>query len=117
MSINDPIWTEIDAALARFLDGEPEPEDSETLATAMAKDPEFLREVIRLLRLDDLLRQGALPDDRGFVESLKMRLDHEGEDGAFLRRFKRLPRAGKVKVSPRVRGIAAAVVLVCVSLS
>ncbi|MDR3636355.1 MAG: hypothetical protein P4L84_21310 [Isosphaeraceae bacterium] len=115
--MNDPGWTRIDAALARFLDGEPEPEDAETLAAAMAGDRDFAREVRRLLTLDDLLRQDALPDDRAFVESLTMRLGQGRDDGAFLRRFRRLPRLEKVKVTPRAWGIAAAVVLVCVSLS
>src|SRR5258708_38695089 len=108
---------DIEAALARFLDGEPEPEDGETLAAAMAGDPETARKIVQLLMLDDMLRQGAQPDDRAFVESLKMRLGHEGGDDAFLRRFRRSPRPEKAGVPRRARWIAAAVVLLCVSLS
>ncbi len=82
---------EIDEALGRFLDGEPEPTDSEILAGAIASDPEFARELRRLLELDDLLRQDAEPDDRAFMESVRMRIVGRPDAGDFLRRFHRLP--------------------------
>ncbi len=115
--MNPDYLPDVEAALMRFLDGELEPEDSETLAAAMASDPDLLQEVIQLLRFDDLLRQNAQPDDRAFVDSLKMRLDHPSNDRVFLRRFKSLPDFAKVGVHPRTWWLAAAVVLICVSLA
>ena len=64
----DPDRDGIDKALARFLDGEPEPEDGELLTQAMRADDRFAREVVRLLVVDDLLRQDALSDDAAFIE-------------------------------------------------
>ena len=72
-----------DAALARFLDGEPEPHDGELLAAAMTDDGGFAREMVRLLMLDELLRQERLPDDRAFLDSLKLRLGVESGDDDF----------------------------------
>ncbi len=90
---------EIDEVLGRFLDGEPEPKDAEILAGAIASDPDFARELRRLLELDDLLRQDAQPDDRAFVESVRMQLVARPESADFLQRFRRLPRLPK----PRAR--------------
>jgi hypothetical protein len=83
----DAGWNEIDQALARFLDDEPEPSDGELLAAAMTSDAGFEREVIGMLIVDDLLRQNSLSDDRAFVESLNLRLDGEGERNGFLSKF------------------------------
>src|SRR4051812_31753771 len=79
----------IDGALARFLDGEPEPGDGALLAEAMRSDRTFASEVSRLLMVDDLLRQCAVPDDRAFLEALEMRLADERGGGAFLQEFER----------------------------
>jgi Concanavalin A-like lectin/glucanases superfamily/FecR protein len=78
----------IEAVLARFLDGEPEPEDGELLARAMREDGRFASEVVRFLVLDDLLRQDALADDGAFIDSVKMRLGAAPMPDEFLRRFK-----------------------------
>ncbi|HEY2156293.1 MAG TPA: iron dicitrate transport regulator FecR, partial [Isosphaeraceae bacterium] len=93
---NDPGRDDIEAVLARFLEGEPEPGDGEALAAAMVGDPDFAREVARLLMLDDLLRQGAMPDERAFVESLKIRLGLGVDNGGFLRRFDGLSLSRKI---------------------
>jgi Concanavalin A-like lectin/glucanases superfamily/FecR protein len=79
---------ETDAALARFLDGEPEPHDGELLAAAMTDDGEFASEMVRLLMLDELLRQERLPDDQAFLDSLKLRLGVEPGDDDFFDDFK-----------------------------
>jgi hypothetical protein len=91
----------IDEALARFLDGEPEPNDGELLAGAMRADGRFAREVARLLMVDDLLRQAAVPDDRAFLEALQWRLAAERDGGRFLRRMARRVRRGVTPASPR----------------
>ena len=52
-----------DAALARFLDGEPEPEDVELIAEAIAGDPMWRKELAELLAVDELLRQHATGQD------------------------------------------------------
>ena len=83
----DPEPIEIEQALARFLDDEPEPSDGELLADAMKLDGAFEREVMGMLIVDDLLRQNSLPDDRAFVESLNLRLGAEGERSGFTIRF------------------------------
>ncbi len=87
--MNDRERIAIEQALARFLDGEPEPSDGEVLATALKDDPAFEREVVLMLMVDDLLRQHAVPHERAFVESLEMRLASEADDRAFLRRLRR----------------------------
>jgi len=88
--------TSIDAVLARFLDGEPEPRDGERLASAMREDPRFAQEVVRLLTVDDLLRQSAVPDDHAFLESLKLRLDEGQGGGEFAEAFERRLRASQL---------------------
>ena len=79
----------IDAALARFLDGESEPDDGALLVEAMRADERFAREVAHLLRVDDLLRQATIPDDRTFLEALLVRLATEREGGGFTAGFER----------------------------
>jgi hypothetical protein len=95
--------TEIDLALARFLDGEPEPSDGETLAGAMLADAEFVREVVRLLMLDELLHQQQLPDDRSFLDSFKLRLGVEAGDADFLDKLKRRVRGLDGPATGRLR--------------
>ena len=77
-----------DAALARILDGEPERDDIALLVEAMRADERFAREVAHLLRVDDLLRQAAIPDDRAFLEALQVRLVPEQEDHGLERRVR-----------------------------
>ncbi len=85
--MNDPDRHAIDEALARFLDGEPEPDDGELLARTMRADDQFAREVVHLLVLDDLLRQDGQADDGAFLDSLKIRLSASPTEDEFLRRF------------------------------
>lgn len=75
-----------DAALERFLQGEPEPDDGIELATAMAQDPAATELVRKLLVIDDLLRQQAQPDEDAFVDSLVLRLNSQRDD-AFVDRI------------------------------
>src|SRR3954465_9819000 len=91
----------IGAARARFRDGEPEPNDGAVLAEAMRADERFAREVARLLMVDDLLRQVAVPDDRAFLEALRVRLAAERDGGQFLRRMARRVRRGATSDPPR----------------
>ncbi len=112
----EPDRTLIDEALARFLDGEPEPDDGEMLVEAMRADEPFAREVSRLLMVDDLLRQVAAPDDRAFLEALALRLDAEQRGGEFVQEFERRVRDGAAP-APRRRAwlpwtVAAAACLV-----
>jgi Concanavalin A-like lectin/glucanases superfamily/FecR protein len=93
----------IDEALARFLDGEPEPEDGELLASAMRADDRFAREVVRLLVLDDLLRQDSLADDGAFLDSLKIRLGSAPSEDEFLRRFMGFDARAEVSEASRPR--------------
>jgi Concanavalin A-like lectin/glucanases superfamily/FecR protein len=99
----DPNRDGIDKALARFLDGEPEPEDGELLTQAMRADDRFAREVVRLLVVDDLLRQDALSDDAAFIDSLKIRLDATPSEDEVLRRFMGLDARAEVSETPRPR--------------
>ena len=64
---------QLDEALARFLDDEPEPADGPALADAMQSDPAFAAEVQRLLITDDLLRQNAELDAEAFVDAFALR--------------------------------------------
>jgi hypothetical protein len=75
--------TPVEQALARFLDGEPEPGDAAVLTTAMETDPAFADQVRRLLVLDDLLRQEAEPDPAAFTEAVQIRLAAEGDSDCF----------------------------------
>jgi hypothetical protein len=84
----------IDEALARFLDGEPEPNDGTLLAEAMRADEHFAREVSRLLMVDDLLRQSGAPDDRAFLDAFALRVAAEREGGEFVQEFERRVRNG-----------------------
>src|ERR1700678_4764472 len=54
--MNDISQNDLDDALARFLDGEPEPHDDRMLAAAMRSDKAIADEVRSLLIVDDLLR-------------------------------------------------------------
>lgn len=69
-----------DAALARLLDGEPEPGDGERLAQAMRADPKALREVTGLLAVEELLRQNAEISEDEFAETFAARLGASGDE-------------------------------------
>ena len=101
---------ELDEALARFLDGEPEPTDGGRIAEAMRSDPAFAGEVGRLLMLDDFLRQDAMGDDRAFLEALELRLAAGREGGGFARKFSRRVRIGR-RGGPGPRGWRVAAML------
>ncbi len=58
-----------ESALARLLEGEPEPDDGELIVRAVRAHPELLREVSGALVIDDLLRQQAEPDHAAFTEA------------------------------------------------
>src|SRR5262249_12346820 len=103
----------IDEALGRFLDGEPQPGDEESLVEAMRRDERFAREFRRYLVVDDPLRGAEGPDDHSFVESFTLRLSAESDKDAFVQEFLRRTR-GSVGVASRRRrwrsgSIAAAV--------
>ena len=99
--MSEPDRRLIDEALARFLDGEPEPDDGALLAEAMRADEHFAREVGRLLMVDDLLRQSGAPDDRAFLDAFALRLAAEREGGEFVREFERRVRDGGRPAPPR----------------
>ena len=99
--MSEPHRRLIDEALARFLDGEPEPDDGALLAEAMRADEHFAREVGRLLMVDDLLRQSGAPDDRAFLDAFALRLAAEREGGEFVREFERRVRDGGRPAPPR----------------
>src|SRR4051794_13232416 len=113
--MTEPDRNAIDEALARYLDGEPEPGDINLLAEAMRADERFARQVSRLLMVDDLLRQRARRGAQAFLEVLEARLAAERDGGRFLRELARRLRRGGIP-APR-RGpwlpwtLAAAVVL------
>src|SRR5262245_11396889 len=121
--MSDPERNEIEQALARFLDDEPEPTDGERLADAIASDEAFEREVLGMLIVDELLRQNSLPDDRAFVESLNLRLDAEidadAERSGFFSRFTqrfngRVSAVRRGRPSRAVFGmLTAAAILIC----
>lgn len=93
--MSEPNRNAIDEALARYLDGEPEPGDIELLGQAMQADDRFAREVARLLTVDNLLEQRATGDSRGFLDVLETRLAAEQEGRRFLGELaRRLRREG-----------------------
>jgi hypothetical protein len=72
-----------DAALSRFLDGEPEPGDGPALVAAIDQDHVLGAQVRRLLWLDALLRQTAEPDSDAFADAVGTRLDAESDSDRF----------------------------------
>src|SRR3954452_9231872 len=83
----------------------------------MRSDERFAREVARLLEVDDLIRQGAEPDERAFLEALKLRLSTEHAGGAFLRELERRVRRGtSVPRRPWLAWTLAAAVVVAIAL-
>jgi hypothetical protein len=116
--MSEPDRNAIDEALARYLDGEPEPGDIELLAVAMHDDERFARQVGRLLMVDDLIRQRAMRDTQAFLEVLETRLAAERDGGRFIRELARRLRRGSIPVPRRWPWLpwtlAAAVVLMVV---
>jgi hypothetical protein len=102
---------DLDDALARFLDGEPEPHDDRILAAAMKSDKAFADEVRSLLMVDDLLRQNESPDDCAFVESVRIGVVSDRDGGDFFTRFVHFRRGGERTGTGRRRLIAVAVVV------
>ncbi len=88
-----------DAALARYLDGEPEPEDITRLAEALRGDASLRAEMSRLLEVDDLIRQsqGIGADDRSFVDALALQLESEDHGLDFVRGIERRIGTGRAR--------------------
>ncbi len=63
-----------EAALARYLDGEPEPGDGALIAAALRASPARVRELSGLAAIEELLRQHAGPGADAFVDGLVERL-------------------------------------------
>ena len=106
----------IEAALARLLDGEPEPGDGELLAAAMTRDPALRRDVSGLLAIDDLLRQNAELSPHDFVEAVAERLAAES-DQTFVHKVRTsLPGQSRVHGSRRWIAAAAACAVAAVAL-
>lgn len=73
----------VEQALARFLEGEPEPGDGAILAQAIKLNSAFAAEVRQLLHIDDLLRQTHEFDDSAFADAILTRLTTEEDGDAF----------------------------------
>jgi hypothetical protein len=106
----------IDQAIARFLDGEPEPEDGPALARAMAQDPGLALEVRDLLTIDGLLHQAADVDPDAFAESVVTRLAAEDDGVLFTQKVSdRLRAAAPTRVKRRRWLPWAAAIVACVA--
>lgn len=73
-----------DAALARFLEGEPEPDDGRLIAQAAQQDPARLRQIADLLEVDALLRQHAEPQTSAFIEAFSEGLQASSSGERFI---------------------------------
>lgn len=72
---------QFDDALAMFLDGDPEPEDSALIVAALNDDPALVGELRDLLSLDDRLRQ---QNAEAFVDAVRISLANVGEEDQFV---------------------------------
>lgn len=88
MRHDDP---EFEASLERFLQGEPDPQDSDLLATTLRQDDAVAPMVRQLLEFDDLLRQQGQPDGDAFVDALVLRIQST-QDDRFVRRMEQVAR-------------------------
>lgn len=70
-------------ALARFLDGELEPNDHAVIADALANRADFANELDGLLTIDELLRQRSTEND-AFVDAVRIYLADSGEGEQFV---------------------------------
>jgi hypothetical protein len=70
---------QFEAALARMVEGEPEPGDGESLARAMREDAALRREVSGIFVVDDLLRQHAELSAEDFAEAFVERLADDAD--------------------------------------
>jgi ferric-dicitrate binding protein FerR (iron transport regulator) len=107
----------IEAALARLLEGEPEPDDGPLLARAMEGDPALCREVSGLLAVDDLLRQNTELSGHDFSDTLAQRL-LAANDRAFVEKVsaalpiqRPAPRRGRRLIAGGLLATAAAAAL------
>jgi hypothetical protein len=108
---NSPPSQAWEDALARLLDAEPEPGDSEWLAEAMRRDPALRREMTGLLAIDDLLRQNAELSPEHFVQAFKVRIA-DAKDDDFVRQVRdALPQRQPAKGQRRWWMAAAAAML------
>jgi hypothetical protein len=104
-----------EAALARLLDGEPEPGDGELVARALQEDPGLIREVSGAFALDDLLRQHAEPDRGAFRDAFAASVQTDSRDRPFVDRIASAVDARTRPVSRRAWlpwGLAAAAAIV-----
>jgi hypothetical protein len=87
---------ELQAALARLIEGESEPEDDQRIAEAMRGDVALVDALREQLMLDEMLRQEAEPSAEVFVAAVAARLQPSASDEAFVARMEQaLPRSRK----------------------
>ncbi len=84
--MDDATQQAFEAALARLIEGEPEPGDAELITRMLADAPELLRSVSGILAVDDFLRQQAEPRAEAFVEGVAARIAAEQSDEQFVDR-------------------------------
>ena len=78
---------ELNAALARLIEGESEPGDDSRIAAAMRNDAALTEALRGQLMHDELLRQEAEPSAEAFVEAVAARLQPSVSDEAFVSRI------------------------------
>lgn len=109
---------ELEQALARFIDGEPEPGDAALIVEAARRNPAQLKAVTGLLAIDDLLRQHAESPPEAFVQTLIARIEAEQSGPTFVSRVgealggREKPRARVRAWLPWLAAAAAAIVAV-----
>lgn len=81
-----PISDELQAALARLIEGVPESQDDELVANELRAQPELRSQLRDQLVIDALLRLEAEPTETAFVEELVARILPPADEAAFLRR-------------------------------
>ena len=110
---------ELDDSLARFLEGELEPEDSVLILAVLEDDPTFRDELQKLLSFDNLLWQQNTDADT-FVDAVSICLGKTGPDEPFVQGVsKRITGSGEVLPSEKkkVDRVAWAVALCAVVIA
>ncbi len=114
----EEIPIDLDKALGRFLDGEPEPEDAPALAKAMVENHRFAAEMRGLLTIDSLLQQTADADPEAFADSINTSLAAEEDATRFTQAVSnRIPFVTPISIGRRIRllwtaAVAASIVIV-----
>lgn len=106
--MNHPDRAQVEAALSRLLEGEPEPGDGEMLSRAMHQDSVLLREASGLLAVDELLRQNSELSEDDFAGAIAARLA-ANLDQTFVGRVQSALPSGLTRRWRRGRWLAAAV--------